>query len=136
MERILVSYAPQAYALMRLVIGLLFLCHGAQKALGYFGGVSGAAAPLFSLLGIAGWLELILGSLVTVGLFTGTAAFIASGEMAVAYFTGHLPDGFWPITNNGEEAVFYCFVFLYLATQGSGIWSLDAARSQNAHGAS
>lgn len=128
MERIFSAYAPQAYALMRIMIGLLFLCHGAQKALGFFGGVNGAAAPLFSLFGVAGWLELIIGALVTVGLFTGTAVFIASGEMAVAYFNGHLPHGFWPITNDGEEAVFYCFAFLYMATQGSGIWSIDAAR--------
>jgi putative oxidoreductase len=127
-EKLLAGYAPQAYAIMRIVIGLLFFCHGLQKVFGLFGGVNGAAAPLFSLLGIAGLIELIAGALIAVGFATGTAAFIASGQMAAAYFMGHLPAGFWPIQNDGELAVLYCFVFLYMATRGSGTWSIFAAR--------
>ena len=129
MEKILAGYAPQAYAAMRIIFGLLFLCHGLQKAFGLFGGVKGAAVPLLSMLGIAGLIELVTGALMAVGFAAGTAAFIASGQMAVAYFAGHFPAGSWPIQNNGELPVLYCFVFLHMATQGSGIWSVDAART-------
>jgi putative oxidoreductase len=125
-ENFIGAYAPHAYATLRIVAGLLFVCHGLQKVFGMFGGADGAAAPLSSLLGIAGIIELIVGPLITLGLFTGYAAFIASGEMAVAYFIGHFPQGFWPVQNGGEPAVLNCFVFLYIAAQGSGIWSLDA----------
>jgi len=128
-EKILAGYAPQAYAAMRIIFGLLFLCHGLQKAFGLFGGVKGAAVPLLSLLGIAGLIELVTGALMVVGFAAGTAAFIASGQMAVAYFAGHFPAGSWPIQNDGELAVLYCFVFLFMATRGSGIWSVDAART-------
>jgi putative oxidoreductase len=128
-EKILSGYAPQAYAVMRIVVGLLFFCHGLQKVFGLFGGVNGAAAPLLSLLGIAGLIELVTGALIAVGFAAGTAAFIASGQMAVAYFAGHFPAGSWPIQNDGELAVLYCFVFLYMATRGSGIWSVDSART-------
>ncbi|HWP23439.1 MAG TPA: DoxX family protein [Candidatus Binatia bacterium] len=123
----LAAYAPQAYAVMRIVLGLLFFCHGLQKVFGLFGGVNGAPAPLFSLLGSAGLIELVTGALIAVGLAGGTAALIASGQMAAAYFIGHLPAGFWPILNDGEEALLYCFAFLYMATRGSGIWSVDGA---------
>ena len=131
MANALAGYAPQAYALMRIMVGLLFLCHGLQKVFGLFGGLDGkgAAAPLLTLLGAAGLVELVAGSLIAVGLFTTRAAFIASGQMAVAYFIGHWPLGFWPIQNNGVEAVLYCFVFLYMATRGAGIWSADYARN-------
>jgi len=128
MLRALSAYQPQAYAFMRIVFGLLFLCHGLQKALGAFGGINGAAAPFFSLFGIAGWLEIMLGLMITLGIFAAAAAFIASGEMAAAYFIGHFPQGFWPILNQGELAVLYCFLFLYVATQGSGIWAVDSMR--------
>ena len=127
MENILAGYAPQAYAVMRMVVAVLFLCHGLQKVFGLFGGVNGAAAPLFSLMGVAGVIEVITGALIALGWRTTIAAFIASGHMAAAYFIAHFPNGFWPIENNGELAVFYCFVFLYMATQGSGIWSVDGA---------
>lgn len=130
MQRFLASDAPQAFAIMRIVIGLLFFCHGLQKVFGLFGGVDGAAAPLLTLIGIAGLIELITGALITVGWFTVMASFIASGQMAVAYFSGHLPNGFWPIQNGGEEAVLYCYVFLYMATRGAGLWSVDAASVQ------
>jgi putative oxidoreductase len=134
MERLIGMYAPQAYAIMRIIVGLLFVCHGLQKVFGMFGGIDGAAAPLFSLFGIAGIIEIIGGSLTTLGLFTGYASFVASGQMAVAFFIGHFSQGFWPIQNGGEPAVLNCFIFLYMATQGSGICSLDAAlRSSPRH---
>lgn len=130
MERFLGGYSSHAYALMRVVVGLLFFLHGGQKILGWFGGLDGrgAAAPLASLLGAAGAIELITGALIVLGFCTGYAAFIASGQMTVAYFTSHFPESFWPLENKGEPAVFYCFAFLYMATRGSGIWSVDAAR--------
>jgi putative oxidoreductase len=129
-ERFLAGYAPQAYAIMRIIVGLLFFCHGAQKVFGLFGGIDGSPVPLVSLFGVAGVLELILGALVTFGWLAGYAAFLASGEMAAAYFIGHFPHGLWPLQNKGEEAVFYCFVFLYTATQGAGIWSVDGAKGK------
>ena len=125
MDKILAPFAPHAYALLRIIAGLLFVCHGGQKIFGWFGG---QPVPLGSLFGVAGILEIVLGSLITIGLLTGTAAFIASGEMAVAYFIGHFPKSFWPLENAGEPAVLFCFIFLYMATQGSGIWSVDGAR--------
>jgi putative oxidoreductase len=126
MENFLAPYAPPVYALMRIVFGLLFVSHGAQKVFGIFGGINGSAVPLSSLFGLAGIIELVLGLLITLGLLGGYAAFVASGEMAAAYFIAHFPQGFWPLENKGEEAVLYCFAFLYMATQGSGIWSIDA----------
>ena len=130
MERLLGPHSAYLYAVMRIVVGFLFACHGAQKLFGMFGGVDqrGASVPLFSLFGFAGLIELVAGLLIMVGLVAGYAAFIASGEMAGAYFTAHLPRAFWPIQNTGELAALYCFVFLYIAARGSGIWSVDAAR--------
>jgi putative oxidoreductase len=125
MEKVLASFAPYAYSLMRIVLGLLFVCHGGQKVFGWLGGMGGQPAPLASMFGIAGLIELILGSLITIGFLTSYAAFIASGEMAVAYFIGHYPQSFWPLENQGEPAVLFCFIFLYIATQGAGIWSVD-----------
>ena len=127
MEKSLAQFAPYAFAILRIIAGLLFVAHGGQKTFGWFGG---QPVPLGSLFGLAGIIEIVLGILVTIGLFTGFVAFIASGEMAVAYFIGHFPKSFWPLENEGELAVLFCFVFLYMATQGSGIWSVDAARSR------
>ena len=116
-------YSTLAYCLMRIVVGLLFACHGAQKLLGAFGGPS----ELHDLEGFtAGIIELLGGSLISLGIFTPVAAFLASGEMAVAYFKAHAPRGFWPILNRGELAALYCFVFLFIACQGNGHWSLRA----------
>lgn len=126
MEKGLAPFAPYAYAIMRIIVGLLFACHGAQKVFGWFGGIGGQPAPLGSLLGVAGIIELVLGFFMAIGFVTSFAAFIASGEMAVAYFMAHYPKSFWPIENEGEPAVLFCFIFLYMATQGSGIWSIDA----------
>jgi putative oxidoreductase len=125
MEKILPSFGPYAYALLRIIAGLSFVCHGGQKIFGWFGG---EPVPLGSLFGLAGIIEIVLGTLITIGLVTGIAAFIASGEMAAAYFIGHFPKSFWPLENAGEPAVLFCFIFLYIATQGAGIWSVDDAR--------
>ena len=130
MERFLGQYSPYLYAVMRIVAGFLFACHGAQKLFGVLGGLGepGASAPLFSMMGLAGVIEVVGGLLIMVGFLTGYAAFIASGQMAGAYFMAHFPRGLWPIENNGELAVLYCFVFLYLASRGAGMWSVDGAR--------
>lgn len=127
MERFLGRFAPHLYAILRIIAGLMFMLHGTQKIFGWPGGSLG---PLPTIAVVAGWLEFILGALITVGLFGSLAAFIASGLMAFAYFLGHAKDGFWPILNKGELAVLYCFLFLYIAAEGSGIWSIDDARKR------
>jgi putative oxidoreductase len=111
------------YALLRLVAGLLFACHGAQKLFGAFGGKVMTGMPLMLVAGI---IEFGGGLLIAFGLFTRIAAFIASGEMAAAYFKAHAPQGFWPIENHGEVVVLYCFLFLFIAAAGAGLYSLDA----------
>jgi putative oxidoreductase len=130
MERWLGRYSPYAYALMRIVVGVLFASHGAQKLFGMFGGVDrqGGTVPIASMSGVAGVVELVGGILVAIGFLAGFAAFIASGEMASAYFIAHAPRGVWPLGNGGEVPALYCFVFLYIATRGAGVWSVDAAR--------
>jgi putative oxidoreductase len=115
---------PYAYALFRIVTGLLFIFHGLQK----FGMYGGQSVNLATRLGVAALIETVGGGLVMIGLFTGPVAFICSGEMAAAYFLSHAPQAFWPIQNRGELAVVYCFAFLYMATRGSGIWSIDWLR--------
>jgi putative oxidoreductase len=122
--RFLERFTEPFYALFRIVFGLLFACHGAQKIFGALGGEK----PDATLLIVGGWIELVAGILILVGLFAGVAAFIASGEMAVAYFIVHAKGGFWPIVNHGEAAVLYCFAFLYIAARGAGIWSIDQLR--------
>ncbi len=121
------SQAPYVLSLLRIIIGLTFSCHGAQKILGLFGGMGGHGEKVHvaSMLGLAGFLELIGGVLILLGLFTRPVALILCGEMAVAYFTVHAPRAFWPIVNKGELAVVYCFVFLYLFAAGAGPVSLD-----------
>ena len=128
MERWMSKYSEYLYGIFRIVAGILFACHGAQKLFGMFGGLS---APAASLIVAAGIIEFFGGVLVALGLGAGYAAFIASGEMAVAYFMIHAPGGFWPIANKGELAVLYCFVFLYIASKGSGRLSIESlARRQ------
>ena len=124
MEKFLGKYAPYLYAILRIVVGLMFAMHGSQKLFGIPGGKSSQSLPM--LLQAAGVIEFVCGLLIAFGLLAGCAAFIASGQMAVAYFKAHFPDGFLPIVNHGELAVLYCFVFLYIASQGAGTWSLDA----------
>lgn len=132
MERALGKFAPHLYVLLRIIAGLLFTCHGAQKLFGLFGGVGGqpgAAVPLFSLLGVAGVIELVGGLLIACGVLASYAAFVASGEMAFAYFMEHFPRGFWPIRNEGELAVLYCFLFLYIAANGTQLWGMGRRRT-------
>jgi len=121
---------PQLLAILRIVTGLLFLEHGLSKYFGF--PVPFPVHPLTPMLMAAGAIELITGTLVTIGLFTRLAAFVASGEMAFAYFIGHFPKSFWPAANMGENAILLCFIFLYLATAGAGAWSIDSARIRNA----
>jgi len=125
MTRLLGRYREIFYAAMRIVLGFMYFCHGLQKLFGWFGGVGGHTVPLRSIYGAAGLIELVLGAPIMVGLFTSWAAFVASGEMAAAYFISHLPRGPWPIVNGGEIAVAFCFAFLYIASTGSGKWSLS-----------
>jgi putative oxidoreductase len=116
-------YASYVYALMRAVFGFLFVFHGLQKMFGMFGG---RTAELVSLRGLAGVIEIVAGTLIMIGLFTRPAAFIASGQMAFAYFMSHFqPSAFWPIQNRGELAVLYCFAFLYIAARGAGPLSVN-----------
>jgi putative oxidoreductase len=122
MEKWLGRYSRFFYALLRIVAGGLFACHGAQKLFGVLGGQKQTAAMMIA----AGIIEFVGGILIAVGLFAGFAAFIASGQMAVAFFTRHYPKAFWPIMNGGEPAILFCFIFLYIASVGSGLLSVDA----------
>ena len=124
-------WQPQLLALLRIVTGLLFLEHGTQKFFA-FPAPFPMPGPLPPMLMAAGVIELVAGVLITVGLFTRLAAFIASGEMAIGYFMMHAPQGFWPAVNKGEAAILFCFIFLYLAAAGPGAWSIDGARTRNA----
>jgi len=119
-------WAPRLLSVLRIVTAFLFMAHGAQKLLGFPAPMTSPPA-LFSLIGLAGTLELVGGALLLVGLFTRPVAFILCGEMAFAYFMAHAGQGFWPLLNRGELAALYCFVFLYLAAAGGGPWSLDHA---------
>jgi putative oxidoreductase len=125
MERWLGPHADKAYGLFRLVAGLLFACHGAQKLFGVLGGKGMTSDPMML---VAGVIELLGGLLIAAGLFARWAAFLASGLMAVAYFKAHAPYGFWPIMNKGELSVLYCFAFLYVAARGAGRYGVDALR--------
>ena len=120
------AWAPQLRSILRIVAGLMFMLHGTQKLLFFPDSSAPRPSGGFSLMTLAGIIELVCGALIAVGLFTSIAAILASGQMAVAYFKVHAPNGFWPTLNQGELAVLYCFVFLYLAFAGPGPWSLDA----------
>jgi putative oxidoreductase len=125
MKTVLPAFSGYAYALLRIISGLMFLLHGTQKLFGFPGG--GAPVKLASMPGLAGIIELVCGFLIAIGFLTGIAAFIASGEMAAAFFIAHAPNGLNPLLNEGEKAVLYCFLFLYIAMRGAGIWSVDGA---------
>jgi putative oxidoreductase len=125
-EFIAQRWAPRLLSMLRIVTAFLFMAHGAQKLLGFPASMANPPA-LFSLIGLAGTLELVGGAVLILGLFTRPVAFILSGEMAFAYFMAHAGQGFWPLLNRGELATLYCFVFLYLAAAGGGPWSLDHA---------
>src|SRR5258708_25230353 len=116
-------WQPQLLALLRIMTGLLFLAHPVQKFLAF--PTPFPFQPLPTLFAAAGVVETVAGILIVIGLFTRLAAFIASGEMAVAYFMVHFPKSFWPIANMGEAAGLFCFIFLYLAAAGAGTCSVD-----------
>jgi len=124
--KFLARHQDLLYAVLRIVAGFLFLQHGLQKCFGLLGGQV-ATAPLMVA---AGWIELVAGALIAIGLLTPYAAFLASGQMAVAYFYAHAPNGFWPAMNRGELAALYSVLFLYLAARGSGILSIDRLRGK------
>ena len=119
-------YAPQALSLLRIVAALIFLLHGSSKILGFPASEMGAP-PVGSLFWIGGLLELVGGILLLIGLFSRPAAFVLSGEMAVAYWMVHAPQSTFPMINGGDAAILYCFVFLLIAAAGPGPWSVDAA---------
>ena len=121
-------YAGPMLSVLRIVAGLLFLEHGLQKLIGFPAALDPARIPALNTLpGAAGYFELVCGALIALGLFTRVAAFLASGVMAVAYFYAHFPNNFFPVNNQGDAAILYCFVFLYLVFAGAGPWSVDAA---------
>lgn len=120
------QWQPRLLSVLRIMTGLLFMQHGTAKLLGFPALDYFAELELFSLLGLSGVLELFGGALIALGLFTRPVAFILSGMMAVAYFMAHAPQGFYPLVNQGELAVLYCFVFLYFVAAGPGPWSVDA----------
>ena len=126
MEKIIGPHRATIFALLRIAAGFLFMQHGLPKLFGGFG--RPAPAELMSQMGLAGIIEVIGGALIALGLFTSPVAFIASGEMAVAYFQAHFPRDYWPIVNGGELAALFCFVFLYFAAVGSGKWSIYSLR--------
>jgi putative oxidoreductase len=119
-------WAPRVLSIVRIVAGLIFMAHGTQKLLGF--PASDMNPPMLSMFWFAGLIELVAGALITVGLFTRPAAFVASGTMAFAYFIAHAPQHFFPALNGGDAAILYCFFFLYLVFAGPGEWSVDAKR--------
>ncbi|VXD01701.1 DoxX family protein [Sphingomonas sp. 8AM] len=125
-------WPARVLSMLRIVTALLFLEHGLMKLFHFPVAQPGAPDPLPTLLVVAAVLEIALGVLLALGLFTRIAAFIAAGEMAAAYFLGHLPAGFWPGVNGGSEAILYCFIFFYIACEGGGGWGIDALRDRRA----
>jgi putative oxidoreductase len=122
------TWTPRLHAIFRIVLSILFLAHGLVKLFGFPAGAQPGQVPLISLFGLAAVLELVGGVAILFGAFTRPVAFILSGEMAVAYFMVHAPQGFFPVLNGGELAIIYCFAFLYFAAAGAGPWSIDAKR--------
>jgi putative oxidoreductase len=119
-------WAPRVLSLLRVIAALLFMQHGLMKLWEFPGPQEGAPDPLPPLLLAAAWIETVGGALIAAGLFTRIAAFVCSGQMAVAYFMAHASQGFWPALNHGELAIMFAFVFLYLVFAGAGVWSVDA----------
>ena len=128
MDKLYQTWSPRLLSVLRIMTALLFLQHGTAKFFGFPHVAMFDNLQFVSLLGAAGLLELVGGVLILIGLFTRPVAFILSGFMAVAYFMAHAPQDFYPLKNQGELAVLYCFVFLYFAAAGAGEWSVDAAR--------
>ncbi|MBA2466989.1 MAG: DoxX family protein [Sphingomonas sp.] len=128
------KWSPQALAALRIVTALLFIEHATMKFFA-FPAPMPMPDPLPPMLAAAGVIELVTGSLILLGFFTRPAAFIASGTMAAAYFIGHASQGFWPVLNQGEAAIMFCFIFLYLVFAGPGAWSVDGMRRRRDSGA-
>jgi putative oxidoreductase len=124
------SWAPYLLSVLRIIAAFVFIQFGSAKLLAIPAAVmpGGGTAPLTSLPGFAGSLELVGGALLLLGLFTRPVAFLLSGEMAFAYFMGHAPQGFWPVLNQGTPAILFCLIWLYISSAGPGPWSLDALR--------
>jgi putative oxidoreductase len=131
MSETLAAWAPRALSVLRIVAGLMIIEHGMGKLIGFPALPAYANIQPLSLLGAAGFIELIGGALLILGLLTRPAAFILSGEMAVGYFIAHASKGFYPLVNGGTLAIMYCFTFLYLSTAGAGPWSVDAAMKRD-----
>lgn len=127
----LAAWAPRALSVLRIVTGLMIIEHGMAKLIGFPAVPAFAKLNPMSLLGAAGFIELIGGALLILGFYTQPAAFILSGEMAFAYFIAHAPKSFYPLVNGGTLAIMYCFTCLYLSTAGAGPWSVDAAVKRN-----
>jgi len=127
MNETMAAWAPRALSLLRIVTGLLIIQHGMGKLIGFPAFPAYANVQPLSLIGAAGFIELIGGALLILGLLTRPVAFIVSGEMAFAYFIAHAPKDFYPLINGGTLAIAYCFTCLYLACAGGGPWSVDAA---------
>jgi len=130
MTRTFAAWTPHALSILRIVTGLLIIQHGMGKIIGFPALPAYAGVQPLSLVGAAGFIELIGGALLIVGLFTRPTAFILSGLMAFAYFIGHFPKGFHPLINGGTLAILYCFTCLYLSTAGAGPWSVDAQNNR------
>ena len=129
------EWSPRLLSVLRIMAALLYMAHGTQKLLGFPAMTGGRPMPeLLTLQGVSGILEVVLGALLALGLFTRPAAFVASGHMAFAYFIGHAGRSFFPALNNGDAAILYCFIFLYLSAAGPGPWSLDATRARSGAG--
>jgi len=128
-DELLDDWAPAVLSILRIVAALIFLEHGTQKLLGFPAGER-AFVEFATLSWWAGLIELITGALLVVGLFSRAAAFVASGEMAFAYWMANAPQSFFPVNNGGDAAILYCFVFLYLVFAGAGPWSIDAMRAR------
>nr|HEV8009057.1 DoxX family protein [Bradyrhizobium sp.] len=131
MDQTFAKWQPTALSLFRFITGLLLFQYGVAKILKFPAGTMFDKVELFSLIGAAGMIELVLGGLLMIGLFSRIVAFILSGEMAFAYFIGHFPKNFFPVINNGTAAILFCFACLYLATSGPGPISVDEMRNKS-----
>ncbi|WP_370677400.1 DoxX family protein [Pleomorphomonas sp. PLEO] len=122
-------WGPRALAVLRVITALLFLEHATMKFFAFPAGMGMGDGPLPTLIAVAGAIEIIASLMIITGLYARIAAFIASGEMAIAYFMAHAPSSFWPAINKGESAILFCFIFLYIAAAGAGAWSADNVRA-------
>src|SRR6516225_3044482 len=125
------TWSPRVLAAVRIITALLFIEHGLMKLVAFPAAVPGLPSPLPTILVVAALIEIVGGALIAVGLFTRIAAFVCSGEMAAAYFMFHAPQSFWPAVNQGDAAILFCFIFLYIAFAGAGAFSLDALLSSS-----